>query len=149
MGLRRGELLLLRWDDVDLDGRVLHVRRALQRVDGALRLVDTKTRASRRPLPIPSMAARALECRRARQTAQRLAAAEAWQDRDLVFTTAIGTPLEPRNVNRRFEQLRRRAGLPWLRLHELRHGCATFLQVCGVVSNATCPADGGAVAVGV
>jgi len=132
MGLRRGEVLGLRWEDIDLDDRVLRVRRALQRVDGALRLVDTKTRASRRPLPIPSMAARALERRRARQAAERLAAGEAWQDRDLVFTTAIGTPLEPRNVNRRFEQLRRHAGLPWLRLHDLRHGCATFLLAQGV-----------------
>jgi integrase len=132
MGLRRGEVLGLRWEDVDLNGRSLHVRHALQRVEGTLRLVETKTRTSRRGLPMPSMAVRALERHRARQAAERLAAGAAWQDRGLVFTTGIGTPLEPRNVNRRFEQLRRRAGLVWLRLHDLRHGCATFLLANGV-----------------
>src|SRR5439155_3152535 len=132
MGLRRGEVLGLSWDDVDLPGRVLLVRRALQRVDGALRLVDTKTRSSRRPLPIPGMAARALDRHRGRQAADRLAIGERWQDVGLVFTTSLGTPLEPRNVNRRFDQLRRDAGLPWLRLHDLRHACATFLLAHGV-----------------
>jgi len=132
MGLRRGEVLGLRWDDVDLAGRTLHVRRALQRVDGALRLVETKTRSSRRPLPIPGLAARALERRRAQQAADRLVAGESWLSTGLVFTTGVGTPVEPRNVNRRFEQLRERAGLSWLRLHDLRHGCATFLLAHGV-----------------
>jgi hypothetical protein len=99
MGLRRGEILRLRWDDIDLAGRTLRVRRALQRVDGALRLVETKTRSSRRT-PVLSMAARALERHRARQAAERLPAGRAWQDQNLVFPTAVGTPLEPQNVNR-------------------------------------------------
>jgi integrase len=67
MGLRRGEVLGLRWDDIDFEARVLDVRRALQRVDGALRLVETKTRASRRPLPIPAMSLRAPERRPGRR----------------------------------------------------------------------------------
>jgi integrase len=50
-----------------------------------------------------------------------------WQDHGLVFATTIGTPLEPRNVNRRFEELRKAAGLEWLHLHDLRHAFATFL----------------------
>jgi len=54
------------------------------------------------------------------------------QDYGLVFTTALGTPLEPRNVNRRFDELREEAGLPWLRLHDLRHRCATFLLGSGL-----------------
>jgi integrase len=132
MGLRRGEVLGLRWDDIDFGARVLHVRRALQRVDGALRLVETKTRGSRRPLPMPGLATRALERQRAQQAADRLAAGESWQSTGLVFTTRLGTPVEPRNVNRRFQQLRERAGLPWLRLHDLRHGCATFLLAHGI-----------------
>ena len=62
-----------------------------------------------------------------RQDAERLALGEAWREHGLVFASSIGTPVEPRNVNRRWDELRRRAGLDWLRLHDLRHGCATFL----------------------
>jgi integrase len=54
-------------------------------------------------------------------------APQAWREHGLVFASSIGTPVEPRNVNRRSDELRRRAGLDWLRLHDLRHGCATFL----------------------
>jgi hypothetical protein len=60
MGVRRGEVLGLKWDDVDLDNRTLWVRRAMQRVDGELRFVEPKTHLSRRPLPIPGSAAAAL-----------------------------------------------------------------------------------------
>jgi integrase len=56
-----------------------------------------------------------------------LAAGELWEDQGLVFASTIGTPMEPRNVNRRFEQLRESAGLGWLHLHDLRHAFATFL----------------------
>ena len=49
-----------------------------------------------------------------------------------MFASSIGTPIEPRNVNRRWDDLRRKAGLPWLRLHDLRHGCATLLLAKGV-----------------
>ena len=51
----------------------------------------------------------------------------AWEDHGLVFATQLGTPLEPRNVNRRFSTARSAAGLPWVRLHDLRHAFATFL----------------------
>lgn len=132
MGLRRGEILGLRWDDIDLESRTLRVQRALQRVGGALRLVETKTRASRRPLPVPLIAVKALERRRARQSEDRLRAGESWRSTGLVFTTGLGGPVEPRNVNRRFEEMRAKADLPWLRLHDLRHGCATFLLAHGV-----------------
>ena len=61
----------------------------------------------------------------------RLAAGTAWQDSGLVFTTHLGAPLEPRNVNRVWYDVRSHAGLPWLRLHDLRHACASFLLVAG------------------
>ncbi len=70
---------------------------------------------------------RALERQRWRQAKERLAAGELWEDQGLVFGSTIGTPMEPRNVNRRFEQLRDAAGLGWLHLHDLRHAFATFL----------------------
>jgi integrase len=126
-GLRRGELLGLRWTDVDLPGRVLFVRRTLQRTQHGLRFVPPKTHRSSRPLPLSGLSLRAFEKQRARQVEERLAAGEMWQDRGLVFASTIGTPLEPRNVNRRFEELRKAASLDWLHLHDLRHAFATFL----------------------
>lgn len=53
-----------------------------------------------------------------------------------MFCTSLGTPLEPRNVNRRWDELRKRAGVDWLRLHDLRHGCATFMLAAGVSARA-------------
>jgi integrase len=73
-----------------------------------------------------------LERHRARQDEERRLLGAAWQDYGLVFASSVGTPLEPRNVNRRWDELRERAGLHWLRLHDLRHGCATFMLAAGV-----------------
>ncbi|MEU7952962.1 tyrosine-type recombinase/integrase [Micromonospora chalcea] len=86
-----------------------------------------KTHRSSRPLLLSALAVRALEAQRARQAKERLAAGELWSDFGLVFASTIGTPMEPRNVNRRFEQFRAVAGLDWLHLHDLRHAFATFL----------------------
>ena len=132
LGLRRGEILGLRWPDVDLDNRVLHVRQAVQRAGGSLRIVEPKTHRSRRVLPIPAITVPAFERQRARQAAERLAAGPGWQDHGLVFASTLGTPMEPRNVNRRFEILRADAELDWLRMHDLRHACATVLVAHGV-----------------
>lgn len=132
LGLRRGEVLGLRWRDVDMAARTLQVVQALQRAEGQLMLVAPKTKRSRRLLPLPETAVVALERHRVRQVAERLKAGAIWTDSGLVFTSTVGTPMEPRNVNRRFDELRARAGLPWLRLHDLRHGCATFLLAQGV-----------------
>ena len=131
-GLRRGELLALRWDDIDLGSRQLHVRRAMQRVDGKLQVVEPKTSSSRRTVVLPRLAVRHLQEHKKRQDAERQALGEAWREHGLVFASSIGTPVEPRNVNRRWDELRRRAGLDWLRLHDLRHGCATLLLAKGV-----------------
>jgi len=72
------------------------------------------------------LAVRHLQEHKKRQDAERQALSEAWREHGLVFASSIGMPVEPRNVNRRWDELRRRAGLDWLRLHDLRHGCATF-----------------------
>jgi integrase len=116
LGLRRSEILGLRWDDVDLDGAVLHVQQTLQRVDGKLGFFPTKTDRSRRRLPIPPRLVVILRRQRAIQRADRIGRGDAWKETGLVFTTTLGTPLEPRNVNRHFDRLRREADLPWLRL---------------------------------
>jgi integrase len=135
-GLRRGELLGLLWEDIDLESRQLHVRRALQRTEGRLRFVEPKTKTSLRTVVLPKLAVRQLREHRKRQNKERLTLGEAWQDHGLVFASAVGTPIEPRNINRRWDELRNKAGLDWLRLHDLRHGCATFLLAAGVPARA-------------
>ncbi|ETA03989.1 site-specific recombinase XerD [Frankia sp. CcI6] len=132
MGLRRGELLGLRWDDVDLDAGTLRVVRSAQRVSGTLRLVETKTRGSRRPVPIPATTVEALRRHQKYQEQERADAGTAWKENGLVFASTVGTLMEPRNVTRRVQQLRGRASLPTLRLHDFRHACASFLLAAGV-----------------
>jgi integrase len=131
-GLRRGELLALRWDDIDLRSRQLRVCRAMQRIDGKLQIVEPKTSSSRRTVVLPRLAVRHLQEHKKRQHAERKALGAGWREHGLVFASSIGTPVEPRNVNRRWDELRQRAGLDWLRLHDLRHGCATLLLAKGV-----------------
>jgi hypothetical protein len=107
------------------------VRHALQRVNGRLILVEPKTSLSRRTVPVPEPTLAALRARRKRQNAERLAAGTAWVDSGLVFSTRLGKPLEPRNVNRSWYAARARAGLGAVRLHDLRHSCASFLLAAG------------------
>lgn len=131
LGLRRGELLGLRWSDIDLNNATLTVRQNLVRVAGQLRIQAPKTRRSRRTLPLPPQVITALRAHRARQAKERLAAGSSWADNDLVFTTALGTPIEPRNLNRHFYSIRAKAGLPDVRFHDLRHTCLTLLLSLG------------------
>ncbi len=130
--LRRGEALGLRWTDVDLDTSTLKVRTSLQRVDGRLQLVEPKTARSRRTIALPQSAIIALRHHRVRQLQERLLAGQRWHDTGMVFTTTIGTPLDPRNVYRHFQRALAEAGLPQKRFHDLRHTCATLLLAQGV-----------------
>lgn len=131
LGLRRGELLGLRWDDIDFAEGVLTVRHAVQRVNGRLILVDPKTSLSRRVVPVPAPTLTALWAHRHRQNSDRLAAGSTWHDFGLVFVTHSGRPLEPRNINRAWYAVRDKAGLGSVRLHDLRHSCASFLLAAG------------------
>lgn len=132
LGLRRGEALGLRWSDVDLDLGVVRVRHSLQRLDGRLQLVETKTRASSASIPIPPGLIKILKQHRAKQQAERLAKGSLWRGEDYVFTSSRGTPLEPRNVSRQWAEVRNAAGLPHVRLHDLRHSFASMLTALGV-----------------
>ena len=131
LGLRRGELLGLRWRDVDLDAGTLTVRHQVQKQGGDWRFVEPKSRESRRALPMPPFLVESLRAHRTRQLAQRFAAGPIWQDHDLVFPTEVGTPQDGMNVTHRFAAQLRAAGLPHMRLHDLRHGAATLLLASG------------------
>ncbi len=132
LGLRRGEVLGLRWDDVDLEGEALAVRQSLQRVSGSLELTELKTASSRRTIALPSIITEALRAHRMRHRVERLRAGAAWRDSGLVFTTRQGGPIEPRNLTRHFHRLLDQAGLPRRRFHDLRHTCASLLLAQGV-----------------
>ncbi|WP_239382131.1 site-specific integrase, partial [Frankia sp. CIT1] len=132
LGLRRGEVLGLRWDDIDLEAGVLHVRRTLQRANGTLMFMPAKTVRSHRTLPVPGSLVGILTEHRRSQESAKATAGPGWTDHDLVFASTVGTPLDPRNVNRWFTVIRTAAGLPWVRLHDLRHAFATLLVAEGV-----------------
>ncbi len=133
IGLRRGEALGLRWQNIDFDAGTLTIRKTLQRINGKLSLVEPKTERSRRTLTLPQVALTALKAHRARQLQERLAAGSAWQETDFVFTTTIGTPLEGANIARRsFKKLLAKANLPNIRFHDLRHTAASLLLVQGI-----------------
>lgn len=138
-GLRQGELLGLRWSDVDLDGGTLRVSKALQRVAGTLQFVEPKSRSSHRVLALPAAAQAALRTHRVRQAEERLASGALWGgedarwlDADLVFTTAMGTAIDARNLTRAFHRQLEEAGLPSIRFHDLRHSHASMLLAQGV-----------------
>jgi len=132
LGLRKGEALGLRWEDVDFDSAQLSVRYSMQRIDGKLQLVETKTKRSRRTISMPDSVVSALRQHRARQLQERLLAGGKWQDTGLVFTTTIGTPIDGRKVSGHFKAILKEAGLPQKRFHDLRHTCASLLLAQGV-----------------
>jgi integrase len=132
LGLRQGEILGLRWIDVDFDAGTITVARALQRVGGRLMFVPPKSARSLRTVSMPTTLVAALRAHRARQLQERLAAGPDWNPDDLVFTSSTGTPLDSRNVTRRFQAALERAGLPRMRFHDARHTCATLLLAQGV-----------------
>ena len=131
LGLRRGELLGLHWDDIDVAAETVRVRWTLQRANGGLRLVPPKTELSARTIPAPAMTLDALRRHHAAQEHEADQLGTDWPATGLVFVSTTGTMLEPRNVNRRWYELRAQAGLPWLRLHDLRHACASFMLAAG------------------
>ena len=142
-GLRQGELLALRWSDVDLDGRMLAVRHTLRR--GTRELAQPKTERARRTLRLSAGSVAALRAHRVRQVAERLATGARWRDEDYLFTTPVGRPLDSRHVTRDFQDAVARAGLPRQRFHDLRHAYATLLiedgEELGVVSRTLGHAD--------
>ena len=99
---------------------------------GKLRVVEPKTSTSRRTVVLPKLAVRYLQEHRNRQDAERLALGDAWREHGLVFASSVGTPIEPRNVNRHFESWCELTGVRRIRFHDLRHSCASLLYALGV-----------------
>ena len=141
--LRRGEVLGLHWEDIDLDARLLTVRRRVNRVSGQGGLLvrdGAKSESGERTVVLPQIVVEALKAQRKRQLEDRLAAGERWKGADyrdgkatgFVFTSAVGTVLEPRKVDAYFASVRERAGLDAHTFHGLRHDFAGLLLAAGV-----------------
>lgn len=134
IGLRKGEALGLRREDVDFTNCIINVRVALQWIRGQKpKLKQLKTEKSQRRLSLPSFAIEALQVHKRRQQAEKEALGVAWDDSwGLVFCTGHGTPLGTRNVTRSFHEMLVRAGLTRIRFYDMRHTCASLLLVQGV-----------------
>jgi integrase len=132
LGLRKGEVLGLCWDDVDLEGGELTINRQLQRVRRELLHRETKTAASSARLPLPDICETALRLRLKEQEADRAAADDAWQGTGFVLTSRYGTPIDPRNCNRSFDLRCAKAGVPKITVHDARRTCGSLLAALDV-----------------
>ncbi len=137
LGLRQGELLGLRWEDVDLAKGKLQVRQQVQQLRGQPPLIKTlKTRASRRDLDLPAALVERLAAHRERQRREFAAKGRDWPGAGLLFPSTADTPLIPRNLTRHYKRLLRRAGLPERRFHDLRHTAASLMFAGGLEATA-------------
>jgi integrase len=130
--MRRGELAGLRWADVDLEAGRLSVRQPRVVVANQPQSSEPKTARGRRSLALDPVTVAALRRHRAHQLEHKLAVGARYQDSGLVFTWPDGAPIHPLRFSRWFEQHARRAGLPKIRLHDLRHSYASAALAAGV-----------------
>jgi integrase len=126
-GLRQSELLGLQWPELDLDQSLARVRWQLKREDGHWVWKQPKTRRSRRQIALSPSTVAALRAHQSAQQLERAHAGPAWEDHELVFCTRLGRPLSARNIYRAFQGLLKKARLPQIRFHDLRHTAATLL----------------------
>jgi integrase len=132
-GLRLGEALGLCWEDVDLEGQMLRLRRSQQRETGkGFVLDDLKTPKSRRVVPLMAVTVEALRTQRTRQREQRLLLGSDWTNCGRVFCSEVGTPLDPANVRRHYYAQLAECGLPRVRLHDLRHTAVSVMAAEGI-----------------
>ncbi len=140
-GARRGELMALKWGDVDFSTNTLQIRRTLSRIPSKLSAEEgkgfeesePKTKQSRRSVVIAPFAVEALKQHRVRQLEAKLKAGPAWQEHDYVFCTSVGTHIHPsKDILDPLKKLLEKADLPNIRFHDLRHSSATLLLSAGI-----------------
>jgi integrase len=130
--MRRGEILGLRWTDIDFATNTLTIRRTVQRIVGeGLVEMPTKTKSSDWRIPLSPPCIKVLKEHERFQQAQRDRAGKAWVKTGHVFTSSIGTPLDPQHVSMNIGRLCEQAGIRRIRFHDLRHSCATLLIESG------------------
>ena len=131
-GMRRGELLGLRWSDVDFGAAAVSVQQTWIRGSAGLTYGGPKTAKGRRRIPIDAETVSALRVHKRAQAIERMRAGSLWKDADLVFGREDGSPLDPDVVSSLFDRLGRQASLPRIRFHDIRHTSATLLLSAGV-----------------
>jgi integrase len=135
-GMREGELLGLKWSDVNWGKSQLHVQRQLQQTKGrGLVLVPPKTKAGQRKIMLGLGTMERLEAHRKEQELIKAAMYERWQENDLIFPNTLGKPMSNSNMYDDFKQLLNQAGLPSIRFHDLRHTSISFLLDIGTPVN--------------
>ncbi|MFC4596869.1 tyrosine-type recombinase/integrase [Cohnella hongkongensis] len=125
-GMRQSEILGLRWKDVDTKRGILHVRQTLSH-DGKQLYMDTKTKSSTRTISLVEKTLEELKEHRKKIDELKQSAGDEYQDNDLVVCTKLGTPINPRNLLRTFYILMKKADVPKIRFHDLRHTVATLM----------------------
>jgi integrase len=130
-GMRRGEILALRWAEVDLAGETLSVRRSVGPLRGRPHFDEPKNGRAR-VIDLDAATVALLRGHRAHQNERRLCLADAWQDQDLVCASSVGTPINPNNITRAYDDLVTLAGVPRIRVHDLRHTAATLMLQAGI-----------------
>ncbi len=132
LGLRKGEVLGLRWRDLDFDKAELKISQQYQTIEGKTTATTPKTKTSKRILPVPPLLLDRLRAHWRNQQEERKLLGVEWKEHGLIFPSEVGTPLGPRNLNRMYYDVRNAAGLPGVRIHDLRHSCGTCLGDLGV-----------------
>ena len=131
--MRKGEVIGLRWADVNWKAKTLVISGQIQRVAGKLERRVPKTKHSLRTIPVPDALIAALRDHQRAQEEERALMGEKWKEHDLVFPSEVGTPIEPRNLSRHFKTVLKKVGLPQTtRFHDLRHSCATMMLAQGI-----------------
>lgn len=132
LGLRRGELLALQWDDVDFKENTIYVHRNLTCIDHQYLFGEPKTKSGIRLLSVPPSLMKALKHHKVRQMASKLAFGSCYQDNQLVCCRPDGSPIHTASFSQQFNQFLKKHGLKHIRLHDLRHTNATLMLQMGV-----------------